>query len=214
MAKKKYYAVQKGRIPGVYLTWEECRKQVDGFSAAVYKSFPTREEAVRFAGTEKQKKDSSDTVSEKEPEENTGQQETACAVAYVDGSYHHETRRFSCGVVLFWEGKEYHFSEAFEDPELASMRNVAGEIKGAQRAMEYCMEHGISALCIYHDYEGISKWCEGQWEAKKEGTKAYREFYRSASEKVRISFRKVKGHSGDTYNDLADHLAKEALGLV
>ena len=63
----------------------------------------------------------------------------------------------------------------------------------------------------YHDYEGISKWCEGQWEAKKEGTRAYREFYRQASEKVKITFRKVKGHSGDRWNDLADRLAKEAL---
>ena len=51
-------------------------------------------------------------------------------------------------------------------------------------------------------------------ERKKEGTRAYRDFYRSASEKVKITFRKVKGHSGDTWNDLADHLAKEALGLV
>lgn len=94
------------------------------------------------------------------------------------------------------------------------MRNVAGEIKGAELAMKYCLEHEIASLRICHDYEGIAKWCEGQWEAKKEGTRAYRDFYRSASEKVKITFRKVKGHSGDTWNDLADHLAKEALGLV
>lgn len=79
--------------------------------------------------------------------------------------------------------------------------------------MEYCLKHGISSLCIFHDYEGIAKWCEGQWEAKKEGTRAYRDFYRRASEKLNITFRKVKGHSGDTWNDLADRLAKEALRL-
>ena len=43
MAKKKFYAVQNGRVPGVYLTWDECKKQVDGYSGASYKSFPTRE---------------------------------------------------------------------------------------------------------------------------------------------------------------------------
>ena len=132
----------------------------------------------------------------------------------MDGSYYHGSGRFSCGVVLFWNGKELHFKEAYSDPELAAMRNVAGEIKGAELAMKYCVEHGIASLRICHDYEGIAKWCEGQWEAKKEGTRAYRDFYRSASEKVKITFRKVKGHSGDTWNDLADHLAKEALGLV
>lgn len=207
MAKKKFYAVQKGRIPGVYLTWEECRKQVEGFSGAVYKSFPTKEEACEYAGADGK------SSLEKSPAA-APEQDTDCAAAYVDGSYDHETGRFSCGVVLFWEGCEYHFKEAYNDPDLALMRNVAGEIKGAQKAMEYCLENGIKALCVYHDYEGISKWCEGQWEAKKAGTRAYREFYLEASKKLRISFRKVKGHSGDTYNELADHLAKEALGLV
>ena len=28
-----------------------------------------------------------------------------------------------------------------------------------------------------------------------------------------VTFVKVKGHSGDKYNDLADKLAKEALGI-
>lgn len=41
MAKKKYYGVKVGKTPGVYLTWEECKSQVDGYSGAVYKSFPT-----------------------------------------------------------------------------------------------------------------------------------------------------------------------------
>ena len=50
MAKKKYYSVKAGKKPGVYLTWEECKNQVDGFSGAVYKSFPTLAEAEEFAG--------------------------------------------------------------------------------------------------------------------------------------------------------------------
>ena len=31
---------------------------------------------------------------------------------------------------------------------------------------------------------------------------------------MQIRFVKVKGHSGDTYNDMADRLAKEALGMA
>lgn len=232
MAKKKFYAVQNGRNPGVYLTWDECKKQVDGFSGASYKSFPTREEAEDYvkggAGSRKTPEASAETskaMEGKTPAEMAAEMSVSAektyatepepeAVAYVDGSYYHGSGRFSCGVVLFWNGQELHFKEAYSDPELAAMRNVAGEIKGAELAMKYCLEHGIASLQICHDYEGIAKWCEGQWEAKKEGTRAYRDYYRSASEKVRITFRKVKGHSGDAWNDLADHLAKEALGLV
>ena len=36
---KKYYVVWKGKNPGVYLSWEDCRKQIEGFPDAVYKSF-------------------------------------------------------------------------------------------------------------------------------------------------------------------------------
>lgn len=45
---KKFYAVQRGRTPGVYVSWADCEKQVKGFSGAVYKSFPTMAEAEEF----------------------------------------------------------------------------------------------------------------------------------------------------------------------
>ena len=37
--------------------------------------------------------------------------------------------------------------------------------------------------------------------------------YEQAKKKVNITFEKVKGHSGDKYNDLADSLAKAACGV-
>ena len=45
MAKKKYYVVWVGRQVGIFETWEECKEQTDGFPAAVYKSFPSRNAA-------------------------------------------------------------------------------------------------------------------------------------------------------------------------
>ena len=45
---KKFYAVAKGRKAGIFETWDECKAQVDGFSASRYKSFKTRQEAVAF----------------------------------------------------------------------------------------------------------------------------------------------------------------------
>ena len=48
----KYYAVRKGRIPGIYTSWAETQTQVNGFSGAEFKSFPTQEQAQQFiAGT-------------------------------------------------------------------------------------------------------------------------------------------------------------------
>jgi len=40
MTRAKAYVVWRGRQPGVYRTWEECRAQVAGFSGAQYQSYP------------------------------------------------------------------------------------------------------------------------------------------------------------------------------
>lgn len=51
MAKKKFYVVWKGIKPGVYDSWDNCKAQVSGFEDALYKSFPTKEEAEKaFSG--------------------------------------------------------------------------------------------------------------------------------------------------------------------
>ncbi len=196
MAKKKYYAVRKGKETGLFETWDECRAQVDGFSGAEYKSFSSKEEADEYLGDA--------CAKEADFEEN-------CVKIYVDGSYY--KGEFSYGMVVLQDGKEYTFSKKIDNPLLARMNNVAGEIKGAEAAMQYALDNEIKNLVIYHDYEGIAKWCNGAWKANLPGTQAYRDFYNKAKEHVNISFVKVTGHSNDKYNDMADALAKEALGI-
>ncbi len=79
--------------------------------------------------------------------------------------------------------------------------------------MQYALDRNLAEIEIYHDYEGIARWCLGEWKTNREGTRAYKDFYDRACKKVKISFVKVAGHSNDKYNDMADGLAKEALGL-
>jgi ribonuclease HI len=43
-----YYAVRYGRNPGIYTSWEICKKQVIGFKGAVYKKFNNAEKANTF----------------------------------------------------------------------------------------------------------------------------------------------------------------------
>ena len=42
MAKNKYYVVWQGRNPGIYDSWEACKKEVEGCNGAKYKGFPDR----------------------------------------------------------------------------------------------------------------------------------------------------------------------------
>ncbi|CAH1001669.1 Ribonuclease H [Neolewinella maritima] len=45
MAKKKYYVVWMGHVPGVYTAWPTAKQQIDGYKGAKYKSFPDRAQA-------------------------------------------------------------------------------------------------------------------------------------------------------------------------
>ena len=194
----KYYAVKVGKNPGIYMTWDECKEQVNKYPKAEFKSFTTMEEAHAFMEnkTVEVEIDSKDT-----------------AVAYVDGSFNVDTMVYGYGVVMMYHGREEYYKGSGNEENMSAMRNVAGEILGAMYAMKYAYDHDIKNLVIYHDYEGIAKWCLGEWKTNKLETQTYKNKYQEYSKKVNISFVKVKGHSGDKYNDLADALAKEAAGV-
>ena len=213
---QKFYAVKQGRKTGIFTTWDDCKAQVQGYSGAIYKSFPTLAEAQGYlwGAGEAGGNGADNPGGTQEDILNPDALSDGEMVAYVDGSFHLEKRMFAYGAVIFYNGKEYRFAGSDADMELAEMRNVAGEIRGAEKAMAFALEEGAEVLHIYHDYEGIARWCTGEWQAKKTGTQQYREFYRKAvATGLSVKFHKVKGHSGDRYNDLADKLAKEALGI-
>ena len=50
----KYYAVRNGYHTGIFNTWDECKKEVSGFSGAEYKSFTKLEDAKAFLGENEQ----------------------------------------------------------------------------------------------------------------------------------------------------------------
>jgi ribonuclease HI len=45
MSKNKFFVVWEGKEPGIYSSWEDCKRQVNGFEGALYKGFTTEAEA-------------------------------------------------------------------------------------------------------------------------------------------------------------------------
>lgn len=127
--------------------------------------------------------------------------------AYVDGSYHNG--RVGYGAVLLRDGQEVQrFSgRVMEDLE---SRQVAGELMATISVLEYCQKNNIPAIEILYDYAGIEKWARGQWKANLPLTQRYAAFVRACT--VKIKWHKVKSHSGTTWNDVADGLAKKGAG--
>ena len=211
---KKFYAVRQGRVPGVYTTWSDCEKQVKGYGGAIYKSFSTEAEARAFV--EDSGLSLSDFMSAKKSELKSPQevkfksknsrpivssssiQSKVSAnvvkpdfttpnymVAYIDGSYNKETNTVGAGGVIFLNGKRKTFSFSSTDERYTSFWNVAGELL----------------------------WATKGWKRNNELTQEYSAFYDSIKNRVRVYFHKVAAHTGDTYNEMADALAKQGAGI-
>lgn len=205
MAKKKFYAVKKGKKTGLFQTWEACKASVDGYPGAEYKSFLSREEAeVYLAGAEQPLRDT-DVESDAQDKENQ-------VVAYVDGSFSKELGRYAFGCVLIKpDGGIIRESGNGDNPESLELRNVTGEMLGAMYAVKWCEVNGYTAVKICYDYMGIEMWATGGWKANKSLTQKYAAFMRDSGSRIRITFQKIAAHTGDKYNEEADKLAKAAL---
>lgn len=222
---KKFYAVSAGRQTGIFDNWDDCKAQVMGYKNAVYKSFSSKENAEVFLQTDAKSgdKDTTGEIPFSAQDSRALFDGIEGPVAYVDGSYDKTSGQYAYGVVILENpkdlGHEIHLSGKGSDPSIADMNNVAGEISGSMAAMSYARDHGYEKLTIFHDYNGISKWCVPDpdtgrtWKTNMLGTQRYKEFYDDVSQSVDIAFVKVKGHSGDYYNDIVDGLAKHELGV-
>jgi ribonuclease HI len=49
---ESYYVVKKGRKPGIYKTWLECKAEVNGFKGPIFKKFASFDEANEFYKSE------------------------------------------------------------------------------------------------------------------------------------------------------------------
>ncbi len=194
---KKYYAVKKGRKPGIYNTWPDAQKQVSGFTNAQFKSFQTEKEAQAFLN------DQNDLAKDIP---------TDALIAYVDGSFNKRTGSYSYGVVLLKNGIVLdELSNAGSDVEYAESFQIAGECFGALNAIKWAIAHDYKKIYIHYDYLGIEMWATGQWKANKKVSKDYVQFFQAYNSKIEVSFVKVKAHTGVKYNERADELAKLAL---
>ncbi|WP_160686462.1 ribonuclease H family protein [Clostridium sp. C2-6-12] len=209
---KKVYAIQYGfdaknnkKIENVIVkTWDECLKFVKGVKGAKYKSFESMEEANAYLGEGNRMLKKSD---ENYPKD--------CLHAYVDGSYNSSDGRYSYGVVCVKNNiVEYIESNAEKDTSEKNIRQIAGELKGAVKAVEYALKKKETKIVLFHDYEGIAHHATGAWDRKEESSMSYyHRMQELMNSGIEVIFVKVDSHTGDLFNELVDEKCKECLGI-
>ena len=219
MVKKKVYAVKKGKVTGLFYSWDECKDATNGYPGAEFKGFGTEAEARAYL--EGREISIEEIFAEEIPTEEQAKEELQFhtekldenqVIAYVDGSFDKTIGKYSFGCILLVPGgRIIKESGNGNEPESLAIRNIAGEMLGAMYAVRWALVNGYKFIELHYDYEGIEKWATGAWKANNVLTQKYAAFMQRKGSQIRISFQKVKAHSGHYYNEQVDRLAKAAL---
>lgn len=142
---------------------------------------------------------------------------------YVDGSYNPSTSHWGAGTLILTEDN-LKLDEILDSQfDHCGSRQISGEcfstINALRRIYESYDLSEVSEIEIYYDYLGIEKWATSSWKARSDIAIEYTNLVKRLitllrfEKNTQVTFKKVKAHSNDYFNDLADSLAKKACGV-
>jgi len=218
-----FYAVAVGHTQGIYNTWLECKKQVDGFNGAKYKKFELREEAEKFIYEKQNIKPKITPSKIVEIEQNTFQPDY---YVYTDGSCSNNGRQFAkAGIgIYFGENDPRNVSEAVEGKQTNNTAELTAILKvypiieadinnGKTVAIVSDSEYAIRCVTSYGSR------CEKTgWANPIPNQELVKELYQLYKDKTSIKFIHIMAHTAKTDihtqgNANADKLANQAIGL-
>lgn len=224
---KKFYAVRTGRKTGIFLSWDECRAQVEGFGGARYKSFLSEEEARSWltaaqplaalfdeAVAHPVRRTPARVAHGACREEAPAPEADLCHV-YTDGSCLRNPNGPGGWAVCIVRAGEVETTLSGGDP---STTNNRMEMMAAIEALRHLPKREPIVLSTDSQYlkNGITKWMfswkRRGWKKADGSPVLNRELWQELDALIagrRIVFRWVKGHAGHRYNEMCDRLAKK-----
>lgn len=136
---------------------------------------------------------------------------------YVDGSFSvSDLSVVKGGMIALVDNQCFGQHYVIRNSAFTSMRNVGGELCAAIFGLSTLMKmvpQGVSLeVTIHHDYVGIAAFVTRAWAAKSVGTITYKEsmdlLQKQYAHNLKLKFNKVKAHSGNTWNEAVDTIAK------
>ena len=215
MAKKKYYAIVSGHVPGIYDNWPEAEAQVRGYQGAKFKGFPSFKEAEAwmaspsYVGSPKKK---SSTAPSRPSAADTSPKEGEVTI-YTDGGARFNPGPGGYGIVQIHNGERLEKSGGYK-----LTTNNRMELMAVIVALRE-LEHRDKPVVLYSDssyvVNGITKgWAKGWrkrgWIKSDKKPAINPDLWAELLDLVEgidITFRWVKGHAGNPFNERCDELA-------
>lgn len=227
----KFYAVQKGRVPGIYRSWDDAKAQVSGFAGAVHKSFATEEEAKAFLRKARKKHVIELPLECARPETRRRlHSDPGKMIIYTDGSARSSIKHLGGGSFCEWFTMSFSLSVTASSTvfdcygitcDVHDTSNPTMELMAfaeTMRRLDYVLSHLPAIpqyICFAIDYIGVQGWMLKNWQTEHDYIQRMvdksRRYMRRVRKKfgVRFVFVHVPGHAGILGNEIADKLAKQ-----
>lgn len=205
----KYYAVRVGKKVGVYTSWSECQKEVNGYPGAQFKSFFSLEEANRYLNVKINEPSRIRDNRSDVPLHNK-------VKIYTDGSSYNGEGGYGVKII-YQNGNE---RELFGTVPLGK----SGETPTNQRAELYAILISLKAIqtdcVIYTDSmysiscltSWIHNWIANDWKNSKGQRVANQDLISEIYTNMQgrnVEFVHVSAHKGITNNERVDFLANQ-----
>lgn len=236
MTTKKFYAVKRGKKPGIYTSWPECQRQVAGFANARFKGFMTRQAALEWLQQpEKAKSRSLSKATQTSLDlfgESPAETFVPTIVFYTDGgSRNHGNRRGDH--VHDQDRAAWAYLIRFEDG--FKITDTAGEFGATNNRMEVmgllkCLQRLLELNLQNEPIEGIldsqyvlnainqgwlANWANRNWKTTNGKPVANQELWAEINAMLpqfkRLRFKWTKGHASNHGNIIVDQLLNQTM---
>lgn len=137
---------------------------------------------------------------------------------YIDGACNNDTREGAWAYIMLYD--DFIIKKSGNKPFTTSNEM---ELKALEVALLDCKSAGIKELEIFSDSAyvvngllngTVRKWKKNKWKNRKGKNIKHKELWKNILfilDGISVQIVKVEAHSGNYYNDMVDHLAKEAV---
>lgn len=216
MPPRKVYAVVKGRKPGIYKNWSDAHAQIEGFSGAVYKGFPSVDEAEEWIKSISSGRTGYGIKRIEESSSKRTEPESGEIMIYTDGGSSGNPGPGGYGIVQVYGEERKEYSGGFR-----LTTNNRMELMGVIVALRKLEHRDLPVtVCTDSSYvvNGINKgwaksWRKNNWIKSDKKPALNSDLWSELLdliESLKVTFIWVKGHAGNPLNERCDELAVSA----